>query len=59
MAKMGRPLIEDEPKDIKLNLRLTKSQAQRIQQCADIMNCSRVNVIMRGIELIEKELKDD
>lgn len=59
MAKMGRPLIETEPKDVKLNLRLTKTQAKRIQDCADVMNCSRVNVIMHGVELVENELKKE
>lgn len=59
MAKMGRPLIGDEPKDVKLNLRLTKTQAQRIQDCADIMNCSRVDVVLHGIELVENELKKE
>lgn len=59
MAKMGRPLIEDEPKDVKLNLRLTKTQAQRIQDCANIMNCKRVDVVMHGIDLVEEELKKE
>ncbi|MCH5149416.1 MAG: hypothetical protein J1G30_02005 [Spirochaetales bacterium] len=59
MAKMGRPLIEDEPKDVKLGLRLTKTQAGRIQNCADRMECNRVDVIMHGIDLVEEELKKE
>lgn len=58
MAKMGRPLIENEPKDVKLGLRLTKTQAERIQTCADMMGCNRVDAIMHGVELVENELKE-
>jgi len=53
--KMGRPL-KDNPRNVNLNLRLTSSESAKIKHCSEVLNISRTDAIMRGIELLEVEL---
>lgn len=52
--KMGRPTKRDTNKSEKLNIRLTKEDKQLIQDCADRMNISKSDVIVKAIELLNK-----
>lgn len=54
--KMGRPLKTNEPKTVSLHLRITQSESERIQRCSEKFDISRTDTIMRGIELLEKEV---
>lgn len=54
--KMGRPPKEN-PRNVNLNIRITNDEAKRIQECADKMNMTRTDTIMKGIDLVEKEIK--
>lgn len=54
--KTGRPPKEN-PRNVNLNIRLTKSEAKEIQECADILGISRTDVIIRGIKLLKAEIK--
>lgn len=49
--------LTDNPKTVKLGLRLTPNEAERIQECADKLQTSRTGAIMKGIELVEKQFK--
>lgn len=53
--KLGQKLT-DNPKTVKLNLRLTKQEAEDIQYCADKLNTTRVDVINRGVKKIKEEI---
>lgn len=53
--KLGQKLT-DNPKTVKLNLRLTKQEAEDIQYCADQLNTTRVDVINRGVKKIKEEI---
>lgn len=55
MAKMGRPLMESEPKDVKLTLMLTKTQAETLKNVAEKLGTKRTDVLLRGLALIQKE----
>ena len=52
--KIGRPTKRDTSKSEKLNIRLTKEDKQLIQDCADRMNISKSDVIVKAIELLNK-----
>lgn len=52
--KMGRPT--DNPRDQKVGFRMSKKEIDDIQKCADAMNTQRVNAVVKGIELLKKEL---
>ena len=54
--RTGRPPKEN-PKKISLGLRITQETADKLQRCAEKMNVSRTNVIEKGIDLVEAELK--
>lgn len=54
--KTGRPPVEN-PKSVKMNIRISQETANDLQECAEALNISRVNVIEKGIELVKKQLK--
>ena len=53
--KLGQKLT-DNPKNVKLNLRLTKQEANDIKYCADKLHTTRVDVVNRGIQKLKKEI---
>lgn len=55
--KMGQK-IKENPKTVRLDLRLTKSEAEDLQYCADKLNTSRTDVINRGVQMIKKEIEN-
>lgn len=56
--KMGRPLKTEEPKSVSLHLRITQSESDRIQKCSEKLGIPRTDTIMKGIELLEKEVDE-
>lgn len=54
--RSGRPLSEN-PKSVKMNIRITKETAKDLQECSEIMKIPRVHVIEKGIQLVKAELK--
>lgn len=54
--KTGRPPKEN-PKNLKINVRLTEQTAHDLQECADKLNTSRANVIEKGIQLVKNTIK--
>ena len=55
--RTGRPPKEN-PRNVNLNIRITKDESQRIQNCADRLNLTRTDTIMKGIRMVEKEIED-
>lgn len=53
--KMGQKLTKN-PKNVNLNLRLTKQEAEDIQYCATKLKTSRTDVINRGVKKIKEEI---
>lgn len=53
--KMGQKLT-DNPKNVQLNLRLTKQEAEDIQYCADKLHTTRVDVVNRGVRKVKEEI---
>ena len=51
---MGRPT--DNPRNINLNIRISKQEADLIQECADKLNTARVNVIVKGVQMLKNKL---
>ncbi len=54
--KTGRPPKEN-PRNVNLNIRITRDEANRIKSCADNLQMTRTDAIMKGIGLVEAELK--
>ena len=53
--KTERP-PKDNPRNVNLNIRVTKDEAAMIQECADALNTTRTNAIIKGIELVKGDL---
>lgn len=53
--KKGQKLT-DNPKNVNLSLRLTKSEAEDLQYCADKLGTSRTEVINRGVQKVKAEI---
>nr|DAL96789.1 MAG TPA: NikA, BACTERIAL CONJUGATION, RELAXASE, DNA [Caudoviricetes sp.] len=51
----GRPPIEN-PKNIRLEIRMTQKQATILAECADKLQVTKTDVITKGIELVKAEL---
>lgn len=54
--KTGRP-PKDNPRNVNLNIRVTKDEAQLIQDCADALHTTRTEAIIQGIKKVMDDLK--
>nr|DAP48764.1 MAG TPA: Alginate and motility regulator [Bacteriophage sp.] len=53
--RTGRPKTEN-PKSIKMNIRISPQTAQDLKECAEALHVPRVAVIERGIQSVKAEL---
>ncbi len=53
--RTGRPT--NNPRNISLNLRISQKEADMLQECAERLNTARINVIVKGIEMVKAELE--
>lgn len=53
--RTGRPPL-DNPKSVKMNIRISEETAQDLRECAEALKISRVNVIEKGIQMVKAEL---
>jgi hypothetical protein len=56
MSPAGRPKIEN-PKNIRLEIRLTQEQSDNLEYCARELNKNKTDVINLGIQKIKDELE--
>lgn len=54
--RVGRP-PKEVTKNVNIGFRITKETADKLQWCANELKVSRVEVIERGIDLVEKDIK--
>lgn len=54
--RTGRPPKGIESRTERLNIRVSKEEYKKIQECADKMKASRIDAIMYGIDLLMAEL---
>lgn len=53
--RTGRPPKEN-PRNVNLNIRISMSEANLIQECADRLEMTRTDTIMKGIQKVKSEL---
>lgn len=53
--KTGRPRKEN-PRNINLNIRVTAGEAQLIKDCADKLQTTRTDAIVKGVSLLMDKL---
>lgn len=55
MSPAGRPKIEN-PKNVRLEIRLTKQENNLLNECAERLNSTKTEVINKGIQMVKEEL---
>ena len=55
--RTGRPPLQEESRKESLNIRITKKEKEQIEFCAEKLNVSRTDAIMKGIEKLMAEIK--
>ena len=55
--RTGRPPLQEESRKESLNIRITKKEKEKIEFCAEKLNVSRTDAIMKGIEKLMAEIK--
>lgn len=48
--------LTDNPKNVRLEIRLTEGQSELLTECAERLNTTRTDVINKGVMLVKKEL---
>lgn len=56
--RTGRPPKAETSRNKSLNLRLTEEEARDIQYCAEKLEISRTDAIMKGIRMIKAQLEE-
>lgn len=55
-AKIGRPKSKN-PRNKRLEIKLTEKELEKINKCSSILNKTRTDTILLGISKIEEEIK--
>lgn len=54
--KIGQKLT-DNPRNVRLEIRLTQGESEILAECAQKMGETKTEVIKKGIELVKQELE--
>lgn len=54
--RTGRPPIEN-PKNIRLEIRLSEATNKMLVECATLLNTTRTDVIEKGIQKVHESIK--
>lgn len=54
-TKLGRPT--DNPKNIQARIRMTQDEADMLNKCAEKLNMTKTDVIVKGIKLVFESIK--
>lgn len=54
MSPKGRPTTNKKTE--RLEIRLTPDELKLMQECADILNVSKTEIINRGVKLVKAEI---
>lgn len=54
--RTGRPPVEN-PKNVKMNIRISEETAKDLQECAEALKIPRIGVIEKGIKLVKAEIE--
>lgn len=57
--RTGRPPLQDTSRNDHLSIRLTKKEKEQINYCSEKLGISRTDTIMKGINLVRKELEKE
>lgn len=50
--------LTDNPRNVRLEIRLTKEESELLEECAKINDSTKTDVIIKGIQLVSAVLKN-
>ena len=50
--------LTDNPKDTMIRVRMDKATVTKLDECAEVLNTTRSDVIRKGIEKVHDEVKE-
>lgn len=53
--RTGRPT--EDPKNIRLGVRLTKADREKLEYCCEVLGMTKTEVIQKGIEEVYQEIQ--
>ncbi len=56
--RMGQKLT-DNPRNVRLEMRLTQEESKKLNDCAEKLNLTKTDVVIKGIELVRKEIEQE
>lgn len=48
--------LTDNPRNVRLEIRLTQSENELLEKCAERMNTTKTKTLIKGLGLVSKEL---
>ncbi len=55
--RTGRPIVGEEPKRTRVSLRVTKTTAEKFQECAEIKEKTQVSLFEEMVDELHDRLK--
>lgn len=55
---MGRPIVGDEPKDIQIKFRISKTDNEKLEKISQITKMNKSEVLRNGIGIQYNQLKN-
>lgn len=55
--RTGRP-PKDNPRNINIGLRLSKEESELLQECADKLETTRTEIVVKGVRMVKKEMDE-
>lgn len=49
----------DKSKRLRFEIRMTEETAEKLDFCAEKLNCTKTDVIQRGIDLVKSEIEEE
>lgn len=56
--RTGRPIVGEEPKKTRVSLRVTKTTADKFQECAEIKSKTQVSLFEEMVDDLHDRLKE-
>lgn len=56
--KMGRPIMGNEPKDIQIKFRISKTDNEKLERISEITKMNKSEVLRNGIDIQYTDLED-
>lgn len=57
MSPLKGQKLTDNPRNVRLEIRLTQSENKKLTDCAEKLNTTKTDVIVKGIGLVSEEIK--